>query len=78
MEFNPSEVATLIEQHGVAYVKDLFAAANVRPAGFGLPTDWRGTEEKWRAGTGDAAPTGESGGGHRRYAHGDLDHALLQ
>jgi sugar phosphate isomerase/epimerase len=49
VEFNPSEVATLIDQHGVAYVKDLFAAANVRPAGFGLPTDWRGTEEKWRA-----------------------------
>ena len=49
VEFNPAEVATLIEQQGIAYVQDLFAAANVRPAGFGLPTEWRGTEEKWRA-----------------------------
>ncbi len=49
LEFNASEVAGLIEQHGAEYVKDLFAHANVKPAGWGLPTDWRGTEEKWRA-----------------------------
>ena len=49
VEFSPQEVATLIEQQGVSAVKDLFASANVKPAGWGLPTDWRGPEEKWRA-----------------------------
>ena len=48
VEFSAQEVAGLIEQHGINYVTDLFAQANVKPAGWGLPTDWRGTEEKWR------------------------------
>ncbi len=49
VEFSPQEVATLIDEQGVEAVKDLFAGANVKPAGWGLPTDWRGPEEKWRA-----------------------------
>lgn len=49
VEFSPQEVATLIEEQGVEAVKALFANANVKPAGWGLPTDWRGPEEKWRA-----------------------------
>ena len=48
LDFNAGEVADLIEQHGVEYVKDLFAQAGVKPGGWGLPTEWRGTEEKWR------------------------------
>ena len=48
VEFNPGEVADLIARHGVDYVKDLFAEAGIRPAGFGLPLDWRGDEMAWR------------------------------
>lgn len=48
LEFNAVEVANLIDQHGVDHVRALFDAAGLRPAGFGLPTDWRGAEEKWR------------------------------
>ncbi len=49
VEFSPQEVATLIEQQGAEAVKNLFAGAKVKPAGWGLPTDWRGPEAKWRA-----------------------------
>lgn len=48
VEFNPGEVATLIEQNDADFVKTLFLDAGVRPAGFGLPLDWRGDEAKWR------------------------------
>lgn len=48
VEFNPAEIATLIEQHDADFVKAKFAVAGIRPAGWGLPTDWRGGEEKWR------------------------------
>lgn len=50
VEFNPAEIANLIETRGVAYVKGLFQQANVRPAGYGLPTEWRGDETAWRNG----------------------------
>ena len=49
VEFNPGEVAKLIEQHDADYVKRLFTDARVKPAGFGLPLDWRGDEAKWQA-----------------------------
>jgi len=45
VEFNPSEVADLIEAHGAAFVRDKFAAARIHPAGWGLPTEWRGEKE---------------------------------
>ena len=50
VEFRPAEVAGLVEQQGADAVKQLFSDAGVRPAGWGLPVDWRGDEEKWRAG----------------------------
>jgi sugar phosphate isomerase/epimerase len=50
VEFSPNEVANLIAEHGVHYVTDLFAAAGIKPAEFGLPTDWRGSDENWRKG----------------------------
>ena len=50
LEFNASEVAGLVEEHGTEHVKRLFADAGLRPAGWGLPTDWRGSEENWRKG----------------------------
>src|SRR5690242_3631382 len=49
VEFNPAEVAELIENNGPDYVLSLFRDAEVRPAGFGLPLDWRGDEAAWRA-----------------------------
>jgi sugar phosphate isomerase/epimerase len=48
VEFNPTEIAALIEQRDADYVKALFTEAGVKPAGFGLPLDWRGDEAKWR------------------------------
>ena len=48
VEFNPVEVADRIERDGAEAVKNLFADAGIRPAGFGLPTDWRGDEAAWR------------------------------
>jgi sugar phosphate isomerase/epimerase len=50
VEFGPNEVADLIDQHGLNYVTDLFAAAGIKPACFGLPTDWRTTEANFQAG----------------------------
>jgi sugar phosphate isomerase/epimerase len=50
VEFNPNEVADLIAAHGVNSVNDQFAAAGVKPAEFGLPTDWRTSDDNWRAG----------------------------
>ncbi len=49
VEFNPAEVADLVERDGAEAVKNLFADAGIRPSGFGLPTDWRGDEAKWRS-----------------------------
>ena len=48
VEFNPAEITDLIASHGAAHVLSLFADAGVRPAGFGLPLDWRGDETAWR------------------------------
>ena len=49
VEFNPAEVADRIERDGAEAVKSLFADAGIRPAGFGLPVDWRGDEAKWKS-----------------------------
>jgi sugar phosphate isomerase/epimerase len=50
VEFQPAEIADLVEQQGADAVTQIFSDARVRPAGWGLPVDWRGDEEKWRAG----------------------------
>ena len=50
VEFNPSEIADLIEGHGANFVRDMFEKSGIRPAGFGLPLDWRGDEEAWKKG----------------------------
>lgn len=48
VEFSADEAADLITARGVEYVRDLFRSANVRPAAFGLPVDWRSSEDSWR------------------------------
>lgn len=50
VEFSPPEVAGLIDSHGAEAVRARFADAGIKPAGSGLMVDWRGSEEKWRAG----------------------------
>ena len=50
IEINPEEIASLIEAESVAAVNARFEDAGVRPAAFGLPTDWRGEREKWEQG----------------------------
>lgn len=50
VEFSAHEVAGLVESQGADYVKSLFADAQIKPAGWGLPTDWRSSEENWRKG----------------------------
>lgn len=50
VEFSAHEVADLVDKGGAESVKALFAAAGLQPAGWGLPTDWRGGQDKWREG----------------------------
>ena len=48
LSFDIRAAATLAEQHGAAYVRDLFDRAGVRPAHWNLPLNWR-QEEGWEA-----------------------------
>ena len=44
LEVDPSEIQSLVGEHGAAYVTDKFAAAGIRPSAWVLPHGWRGTE----------------------------------
>jgi sugar phosphate isomerase/epimerase len=48
VEFNADEIADLIDVHGAPHVRAIFDRADIRVAGWGLPLDWRGSEERWR------------------------------
>ena len=50
VDFNPREVATLVDEQGADAVRAMFDEAGVRPGGWSLPIDWRGAEGAWRAG----------------------------
>jgi sugar phosphate isomerase/epimerase len=50
VEINPREVPDLVDAHGAEHVRGMFADAGLRPAGWILPTDWRGDEGAWRDG----------------------------
>lgn len=50
VEFGIHEVASLLDQHGAAYVREMFTDAGLTPAGWGLPVAWNGPEEEWRKG----------------------------
>jgi sugar phosphate isomerase/epimerase len=50
VEIGIHEVANLIDAHGAQHVKQMFCEAKLWPAGWGLPVDWRGSEENWRKG----------------------------
>ena len=49
LEIPVAHVADLIDRHGPDAVRAKFADANVRPAAFGLPVEWRQDEARWRA-----------------------------
>ncbi|MGI4788528.1 MAG: sugar phosphate isomerase/epimerase family protein [Janthinobacterium lividum] len=53
VEINPGEIADLIEAHGKNAVVAKFTEAGIKPAGFGLPIEWRGSEDAWKAGLND-------------------------
>ena len=53
VEFNPSEIADRIDAEGADAVRARFTDSGLRPAGWGLPTDWRGAEDAWQAGLAD-------------------------
>lgn len=48
-EFNVSEVASRLEASGVESVLSLFEGTGVKPAAFGVPTNWRSDEATWIA-----------------------------
>lgn len=50
VEFSVHEVAKLVETQGANAVIDQFVQAGIQPAGWGLPTDWRASEENWKKG----------------------------
>jgi len=50
VEFSPSQVADLIDGEGAEAARARFTEAGIKPAGWGLPVEWRGSEEKWREG----------------------------
>jgi sugar phosphate isomerase/epimerase len=50
LEIKVREVADLVDWQGAGYVRDRLAVAGLQPAGWGLPVDWRGSEDAWRAG----------------------------
>ncbi len=50
VEINPGEIAHRIETQGLDAVAAILAESGIKPAGFGLPLDWRGDEEKWQDG----------------------------
>lgn len=50
VEINVGQIADQVEQSGAASVTDAFAAAEILPAGWGLPTNWRGEEAAWTEG----------------------------
>ena len=53
VEINVGEIADRVEKSGAASVTDAFEAAGILPAGWGLPTNWRGDEAAWQAGLND-------------------------
>ena len=50
LEIHAPAIADQIDREGADAVRKAFADAGIRPAAFGLPVDWRTTEENWRRG----------------------------
>ena len=63
VEFNPREVIAIDAEQGAGTVLGWFKEAGLKPAGFGLPVDWRGDEDKWRAGLAELPALAEAAAG---------------
>jgi sugar phosphate isomerase/epimerase len=50
VEVSANEIADLSNGQGVDAVRALFTDSGIRPAAFGLPVDWNGSEDAWRSG----------------------------
>jgi sugar phosphate isomerase/epimerase len=50
LEVNILEIADLIDSQHAESVNRMFSEAGIKPAGWGMPVDWRGEEAKWREG----------------------------
>jgi sugar phosphate isomerase/epimerase len=50
VEIGIHEAARLVDEHGADAVKKMFSDAGVRPAGWGMPIEWRKDEATWRQG----------------------------
>jgi sugar phosphate isomerase/epimerase len=50
LEINVGEVADLLEKDRATNVRQRFTDAGVRAAAWGLPTDWRSSDENWKRG----------------------------
>ena len=49
VEINIGEVARLIQERDLDHVKGMFEESGIKPGGWGLPVNWRGDEEKFKA-----------------------------
>ena len=47
VDFNIREAAQLADEHGIDWLRDLFARHNARPGNWGLPVNWQGDD--WEA-----------------------------
>ena len=50
LEVDIRSVANLMDMTSEDHVKGLFVGADIRPAGWSFPLDWRTTEDAWNAG----------------------------
>lgn len=48
LEIDARHIADRVESDGADAVKELFESAGIVAAGWGLPTDWRSTDENWK------------------------------
>jgi sugar phosphate isomerase/epimerase len=50
VEFSAAEVADLIDAHGAEHVNGMFSGAGIKPAGWGMPVEFRTDEARWQEG----------------------------
>jgi sugar phosphate isomerase/epimerase len=50
VEFSPANLADRIDRDGLDRINQIFEIAEIKPAGFGLPTEFRQDEDAWRTG----------------------------
>src|SRR5262245_24773632 len=48
LEFWAPGIADLIDSNGADAVKKVFSDAKIRPAAWGLPVDWRTSDDNWK------------------------------